>query len=392
MDFTLNWGDQLTGGSKWDPLGPLPEVNVPTASDGCNVLGLAWAGEEDLEVDIGIAWSAFTYNLSGIDEMAFDVYYPANDSEGGFNPLPHSIVAFDYHFEPHANPSSNLPTTRGQWHTIVVDVSHLDVADMDHMLDFMIQAHGEDFDPDGDDPNNWGALMFMDNLRLRYAASKFATFPRPGNGSAGVDRNEDIKWRAGVDASSHDVYFGTSFADVNDATTSTAVIFRGNQPLADVNYEPNILDPDQTYYWRIDEVNDPNVWKGEVWSFTTVEYSVVDDFDSYADTAALTAVWTTGHLSNNGAELFLETDPNYARDGRSMMYYFRNIFKKGPAFVGSEGVADTTDLEASTDWTVGSLEAMTTLPILMTLLVLLVVFIRTRCMWPWKMEAAMMAS
>jgi hypothetical protein len=46
---------------------------------------------------------------------------------------------------------------------------------------------------------------------------------------------------------------------------------------------------DETYYWKIDEVNEagtPNVWEGSVWSFSTKEFLVVDDFESYNDIPA----------------------------------------------------------------------------------------------------------
>ena len=51
-------------------------------------------------------------------------------------------------------------------------------------------------------------------------------------------------------------------------------------------YDPGTLGLSKTYYWRIDEVNilDPNsLWKGNVWSFTTANFLVVDDFESYND-------------------------------------------------------------------------------------------------------------
>ncbi|UCF16567.1 MAG: LamG domain-containing protein, partial [Phycisphaerales bacterium] len=44
-----------------------------------------------------------------------------------------------------------------------------------------------------------------------------------------------------------------------------------------------------TYYWRIDEANDaetPAIWQGDIWDFTTQEFVVVDDFESYNDIAA----------------------------------------------------------------------------------------------------------
>ena len=45
--------------------------------------------------------------------------------------------------------------------------------------------------------------------------------------------------------------------------------FKGNVSLS--SFDVTGLQPKTTYYWRIDEINDPNTWKGEVWSFTTPE-------------------------------------------------------------------------------------------------------------------------
>ena len=41
-----------------------------------------------------------------------------------------------------------------------------------------------------------------------------------------------------------------------------------------------------TYYWRIDEANNANAnspWTGPLWSFTTANFLVVDDFEIYND-------------------------------------------------------------------------------------------------------------
>ncbi|MBA7611472.1 hypothetical protein ES703_18696 [subsurface metagenome] len=54
-----------------------------------------------------------------------------------------------------------------------------------------------------------------------------------------------------------------------------------------VSHYPKIsLDLDMTYYWKINEVNmaeTPTTLDGDLWSFTTQQYLVVDDFESYND-------------------------------------------------------------------------------------------------------------
>jgi len=100
-----------------------------------------------------------------------------------------------------------------------------------------------------------------------------ALLPNPEDGALLEATWVYLTWRAGSYAVSHDLYFGTSFDDVNDGaegtfagnlgTTSQVVGFPGFPA-------PDGLQPGTAYYWRVDEVNDadPNSpWKGDVWSF-----------------------------------------------------------------------------------------------------------------------------
>ena len=84
--------------------------------------------------------------------------------------------------------------------------------------------------------------------------------PSPADGAADVDTNADLSWSAGVDAVSHDVYFGT------DAGNLLLVSDRQ----AGTTYDPGLLQLDTMYYWAIDEHNSVGgVTYGDVWSFTT---------------------------------------------------------------------------------------------------------------------------
>ncbi|MHC4394629.1 MAG: hypothetical protein ACYS1A_03145 [Planctomycetota bacterium] len=99
--------------------------------------------------------------------------------------------------------------------------------------------------------------------------------PSPRNGAIDVDRSVIAGWTAGQGADSHDVYFGTDIGDVIDADNTWPVgasVYKGNHAIDANSYDPTgILDSQQVYYWRIDEVNDidPNIAQGDVWSFTT---------------------------------------------------------------------------------------------------------------------------
>ncbi len=116
--------------------------------------------------------------------------------------------------------------------------------------------------------------------------------PSPADGAKDVLRDVTLSWISGSSAVTHRVYFGTDFNDVNNAdSTDTTGIYRGSQARGTMTYKPaeSPLKWDQAYYWRVDEVNeaDPNSpWKGNIWSFTTTNYVVVDDFESYNDIEA----------------------------------------------------------------------------------------------------------
>ncbi|MHC4704474.1 MAG: leucine-rich repeat domain-containing protein, partial [Planctomycetota bacterium] len=126
-------------------------------------------------------------------------------------------------------------------------------------------------------------------IDLSYDPSPWAFSPRPYDGAAGVSKSPVLLWTTGAYTGDHDVYFGESEQAVADANITTAGIFRGRQNLDMVAYDPGALEPNRTYYWRVDEVNEAESWElipGSVWSFTTADFIVVDDFELYDDNIA----------------------------------------------------------------------------------------------------------
>jgi hypothetical protein len=101
-----------------------------------------------------------------------------------------------------------------------------------------------------------------------------ASNPNPADSATDVGVGADLSWTAGSDATSHDVYFGTSSPGT----------FQGNQTA--VTFDPGTMDNDTTYYWRIDEINATGTTTGVVWSFTTVTASgqVTEEFGDAANT------------------------------------------------------------------------------------------------------------
>ena len=184
--------------------------------------------------------------------------------------------------------------------------------------------------------------------------------PNPNSGQISVPYDAVLGWKAGIYAETHDVYFGTAFDDVNEASITNPLDVLVAQNHEGLTYTPaSLLEFGQTYYWRIDEVNEaePNSpWKGDVWSFTTINYHVVDDFEDYNDHPPneIYNTWIDGWgTTTNGAvvgysapdfnagEHFVET--NIVQGGaQSMPYFYDNNMKFSEA---------VRTLDSMRDWT-----------------------------------------
>jgi hypothetical protein len=112
-------------------------------------------------------------------------------------------------------------------------------------------------------------IMFSSAGRLPHARR-----PSPADGAMLEQTWFSLAWGSGDGAVSHDLYFGTNSADVDDSAEGTFVgnLATTQQVVGFPSFPvPEGLQPGTTYYWRVDEVNDadPNSpWKGAVWSFT----------------------------------------------------------------------------------------------------------------------------
>jgi hypothetical protein len=151
--------------------------------------------------------------------------------------------------------------------------------------------------------------------------------PSPANGSSDVVIDSVLSWKLGKFAATSDVYFGSDFNDVNSVDVSNLSEYP-NVNYANVNgntYNPGLLDFNTNYYWRVDMVNnvDPEgLWKGNVWSFTTGDYVVIDDFESYNDinegeegSKRIYLVWSDGYANpNTNGSTIGYPDPDFANN------------------------------------------------------------------------------
>jgi hypothetical protein len=178
--------------------------------------------------------------------------------------------------------------------------------------------------------SNWGGVL------AQYGLSEVQFFyipvlprePVPTVGQKDTEVDAALSWRAGREAASHQVVLGTDPQAVSDGTAPV-------QTVAGSSFDPGGLDLGTTYFWKVTEVNDaatPSAWPGEVWSFSTREYLVVDDFESYTDDegSRIYETWIDGWTNGTGSVVGNLTAPfaeqTILHGGRqSMPFEYNNV-------------------------------------------------------------------
>ncbi|MHC4533814.1 MAG: LamG-like jellyroll fold domain-containing protein [Planctomycetota bacterium] len=129
---------------------------------------------------------------------------------------------------------------------------------------------------------------------------KTAYYPEPADGAEQVNPNGTLTWTEGFGAKLHTVYFGETFDEVDSAT--------GGSPQGTTTFNPGPLKMAKTYYWRVDEFDIIETFKGGVWSFTTEgSVSSPSPANGAVDvTQTPTLTWTPGLGASH--EVYFGTD------------------------------------------------------------------------------------
>ena len=181
--------------------------------------------------------------------------------------------------------------------------------------------------------------------------------PNPAKGAVDVTQTPVLTWTPGLGAT-HEIFFGTDAGALEKKAS-------GN--LGSESYEPGQLEWNTTYYWRIDEANSANTdspWTGPLWSFTTANFLIIDDMESYNDIAEgepgsnrIYLAWIDGYDDpTNGS--FVGNDPPPIAEltivhsgNQSMpMSYDNSAAGKSEA---------TLSLASNRDWTVNGVDTLT---------------------------------
>ncbi len=107
------------------------------------------------------------------------------------------------------------------------------------------------------DPNSpWKGPVWSFSIPPKTAYS-----PVPTDGTDSVDLDVELSWTAGFETRLHTVYFGDDLDTVSNAT--------GGAPSTKASFTPGSLEEEKIYYWRVDEFDGSETYRGEVWSFAT---------------------------------------------------------------------------------------------------------------------------
>ena len=193
--------------------------------------------------------------------------------------------------------------------------------------------------------------------------------PMPSNGAADVTQVQILSWAASDSAASHQVYFGTDKDAVQSADTGSPQ-YKGSKTIGSESYDPGKLEWDTAYHWRVDEVEaGGTTQKGMVWSFTTANFLIVDDFESYNDldpaepaSNRIFNVWLDGFGDQTNGSLVGYDNPPFAEQAmvhsgsQSMPMSYDNAAGKSEATLTLTYPRDWTEngVNTLTIWYIGS--------------------------------------
>ncbi len=190
-----------------------------------------------------------------------------------------------------------------------------------------------------EDPEPAGYYTTFDDV-FSISDGPAAVNPSPADGATDVSINANLSWVEAAFATSRELWFGKKGAMQKITPPGKT-------------YDPGPLEFGQTYEWRVDEIGASSTVTGHTWTFTTGGCLSVDDFESYANDAAIESAWP--HNIPPGVTgayhyIFLETG-NIRQGAKSMRFEYANQY---PPYL-----TDTTKTFATAqDWTANGVKAL----------------------------------
>jgi hypothetical protein len=195
------------------------------------------------------------------------------------------------------------------------------------------------------------AITGLSEVRF-YHIPVWAREPKPATGATGIDPTRaKLSWRPGREAVTHNVLIGT---DPNALTAAGSS--------ATPSFTPTMLGFGTKYYWRVDEVNaatSPSLWTGDAWDFTTPNFRMIDDMESYTDVKgqAIFNVWVDGYGSTSNGGLI-----GYDPPAACMEKTIKNSGSQSAPFRYGQNSAPISEASLSfttpQDWTIAKADTL----------------------------------
>jgi hypothetical protein len=214
--------------------------------------------------------------------------------------------------------------------------------------------------------SGWDAFLTqygLSELRFFHIPMR-ASQPQPADVEMGANPETPLSWRAGRGADSHEVYLSTDRQAVLDGSALVDVV-------SEPRYEPGTLAGETTYYWKINEVNEPESQGSAEGDWIFDDFEDGDAVDGHpftwladsskpggtrevvggdyvlthngeADSDVLESVGATGDVSVRSQMRFSNSDVGnaaiYARAVAGISYY-AGLTRSGRVHVGQNGGA-----------------------------------------------------
>ncbi len=235
-----------------------------------------------LPLQVGIQQATYTSSdgYGVLDD--FELTYFAAGQVQAFNPSP-ANQAVNVSLNPTLLWMPGSPLQASDGHVVYIGLNEQEVDDAEagahpNVDQYIVSSPTIDFAGLADETTYYWRVDQVDGDTVTRGSvwsfttsSPFASEPEPLDGAVDVPVDTTLSWTSGnkVQASDgHVVYVGTDRAAVEEAEWL-------NQSGVDVYVADDAavglagLDYNTSYFWRVDEVNGEQTWKGPVWSFTT---------------------------------------------------------------------------------------------------------------------------
>lgn len=136
----------------------------------------------------------------------------------------------------------------------------------------------------------------------------------PANGATNVSLQATLKWVEAKYATGRQLWFGR---EGNMQQVSPA--------LEGASYVTQELNPNNTYQWRVDLIGPAGTVTGDTWEFTTGDAMTIDDFESYADDAAIAAAWPH-NITGDFSYVFADTS-TFSQGSKSLRLEYQNQYE-----------------------------------------------------------------